>query len=152
MGIEFRVAAKSARATADQDVVEVTFPNPIGVVKAVRPTSAQAELIGESLRISPTRGALEFVGVTMGAKVESYLRGLLLDGTLDREDIIGGWGENDEGKNVDGLIDQIMEEFTGRPTEPSTDSSSSRATGGRSSTRRSPGKGSTRSTSPSSAS
>lgn len=145
MGIEFKVAAAAARG--DDDVVEVTFPEPIGVVKAKRLTTAQAEIMGTELRLRPTVTALKIAAISMGTEVADYLEALLLDGVIDQPDLIGGWGENDEGKNEEGLIDSLIRQFTGRPTGPSTGSSTSQTAGGRRSTARTPGKGSTRSAS-----
>lgn len=148
MGIEFKVAADAAKP--DGDVVEVTLPEPFGVVDAHRPTTAQGEILGSQLQIRPTLTALEFTRIIFGREdIAEYFRDLLLDGKIQREDLIGGWGENDEGKPEKGLIDQILLQFTGRPTAPSTGSSRSRSAGGRRSTGRSPGVGSIPSDSPS---
>jgi hypothetical protein len=146
---EFKVAAQAARS---EDVVEVTFPEPFGVLNAHRPTTAQAEILGSQLRSNSTLAALEFVRIIFaerGDEVVDWLRGLLLDGKIDREDLIGGWGQNEEGKNEQGLLDGIIRQFSGRPTEPSTGSSRSQSAGGRRSTARTPGPGSIPSDSPS---
>lgn len=144
MGLEFKVAARAAREDDEnRDVIEVAFPEPIGTRLASRPTTAQAEILGEAIRNTPTLAALEFVNITIGPEVADYLRNLLLDGSIERNDLIGGWGPNEDGRNEVGLVDGIIAEFSGRPTGPSTASSGSRTTGGRKSTRRTPGVGST---------
>lgn len=76
------------------------------------------------------------------------LRKLISDDVIDMGTLTGGGEEDDEGI-IDWIISQAADE---RPTRPSADSSSSQATGGRRSTGRSPGKGSTLSPSPSPAS
>lgn len=73
------------------------------------------------------------------------LRKLITDDVIDIGTLTGGGDENDEGI-VDWIISQAAEN---RPTPPSADSSSSPESGGRRSTGRSPGKGSTLSPSPS---
>ena len=80
----------------------------------------------------------------MGLPARKHLERLIWERRIDFGDIMGGTEQNPEG-----LISSIIAEFAGRPTEPSTDSSPSQAPGGRKSTGRAPGKGSTRSTSPS---
>jgi len=147
MGIEFRVAAAAERG--EEDVVEVDMGGELGVVEARRITSAQAEILASRIRQYPTLGALDMIEAFMGSDVREYLYDLLMKGAIDRNDLIGGWGENDEGRNEQGLLDQLIAQFTGRPTAPSTGSSRSQSTGGRRSTARTPGKGSTRSSSPS---
>jgi hypothetical protein len=69
------------------------------------------------------------------------LRKLISDDVIDLGTLTGGGDENEDGI-VDWIISQASED---RPTPPSADSSSSPETGGRRSTGRSPGKGSTRS-------
>lgn len=145
MGIEFHIAAAAERG--DEDVIEVDFGGDLGVREAKRITTAQAELLAAQIRQYPTLGALEMIRASMGDEVAEHLRELLLAGIIDRNDLIGGWGENDEGKNEIGLLDQIIRGFTGRPTAPSTGSSRSQSTGGRRSTVRTPGKGSIQSSS-----
>lgn len=156
MGIEFKVAAQAAREDdADRDVIEVTFPEPLGVLKAYRPSTAQSEILGSQLRIQPTLTALELARVIFedrGDDVVEWLTDMLMERRIEQRDLIGGWGENGEGKNEEGLIDGILRQFTGRPTGPSTGSSSSRSAGGRKSTARSRGKGSIQSDSRSTAS
>lgn len=74
------------------------------------------------------------------------LRRLVAEGTVSTALLFGGDEENEEG-----ILDWLVQESVSntRPTTPSTDSSPSRTTGGRRSTGRAPGKGSTLSISPS---
>lgn len=146
MGINFQVAAEAAMAADDEDVVEVPIAGQ--VFYARRPTTAQAMLLNQSLngtgaaRLSATFRLVEGL---MGEKAQALVEDLIWARRIDLGDLIGGSDQNPDG----GLIDQIFAEFTGRPTAPSTDSSGSQSAGGRRSTGRSPGKGSTRSPSPS---
>lgn len=143
MGFEFKVAAQAARS---EDVIEVTFPDPLGVVNAHRPTTAQSEILGSQLRLQPVQASLEFARIVFadrGDEVADFLRNALLDGLIDLPDLIGGWGPNDEGRNEVGLFNGLIQQFSGRPTVPSTASSSSQSSGGRRSTgKRTPGPGS----------
>lgn len=70
------------------------------------------------------------------------LRQLVFDGAVPVALLFGG----DE-LNGRGILDSIIREFAGYPTQPSEDSSPSPSSGGKKSTGRSPGKGSTASTS-----
>ena len=69
------------------------------------------------------------------------LRKMISDDVIDMGTLTGGGDDNDEGI-VDWIISMSADQ---RPTPPSADSSSLPETGGRRSTGRSPGKGSTRS-------
>lgn len=150
MGIEFKIAAAAARA--DAEVIEINLGD-FGTVEARRPTTAQAQILGADMQqMGTVNAALAFIEMLVSKEAAEYLRGLIRQGVIDREDLVGGWGENDEGLNEEGLVDQIIKGFTGRPTAPSTGSSRSQTAGGRRSTGRTPGKGSTRSPSPSTAS
>lgn len=150
--IEFNVAAKAAEMDGDEAVVEVPID---GVVYyARRPTVAQIALLnttmvgdGTDVRLGAAFDLLESM---LGPAARHHLERLAWNRLIDFDDLVGGSEENPEG----GLIDQIFEEFQNkdlveRPTQPSAASSSSQASGGRKSTGRSPGKGSTRSPSPS---
>lgn len=144
--IEFNVAAEAEEVAEDEDVVEV----PIGakVFQARRPTVAQIALLNGALGAKGRQrleAAYVFIEALMGPDARTEVESLVLDRRIDFGDLIGGSDRNPDG----GLIDMILSEFSGRPTEPSTASSQSRSSGGRKSTGRSPGKGSTRSSSPS---
>lgn len=143
MGIAFKAAAEAYELGEDEDVIEVPIE---GVVyTARRPTVAQASLMlsGGDLLI-----AFKLIEGIMGRKARDHIERLVWERKIDLDDLIssGGTEQNPDG----GLIPQIIEEFAkSRPTPPSTDSSPSQTTGGRRSTGRSPGKGSTLLTSPS---
>lgn len=147
MGIAFKAAAEAADIGEDEDVVDVPIEGKI--YKARRPTPIQGALLNEAL--TATNGAVRLTAVfkliqaLLGPEAKTVLEEMAWDRRIDFPDLIGGSEQNPEG----GLIDQIFAEFAARPTEPSTDSSSSRTSGGRKSTGRSPGKGSIHSGSPS---
>lgn len=147
MAIAFRAAAHAAEISEDEDVVDVPIE---GVVyKARRPTPMQGALLNEAL--TSTNGAerlsavFRLIQALLGSEAKEVLEEMAWDRRIDFPDLIGGSEQNPDG----GLLDQIFAEFAARPTEPSTDSSSSQTSGGRKSTGRSPGRGSTRSASPS---
>lgn len=142
--IAFAVAAAAAEVSEDEDVVEV----PIGdkVFLARRPTLGQSVLLSEARDEMSLARVFKLLRVILGDEATEILEQLVWDRRLDFADLIGGGTDlNPNG----GLIDQIQEAFAERPTEPSSDSSASRKSTGRRSTGRSPGKGSTHSSSPS---
>jgi hypothetical protein len=147
MGINFNVAAEAHEAAKDEQVVEVPIDGTVYLAR--RPTTAQAALL--SMAMATTDGAARLASVfrliegLLGEEALGAVQNLVWARRIDFGDLIGGSEENPDG----GLVDQIFAEFSKFPTEPSTDSSSSRTAGGRRSTGRSPGKGSIRSTSPS---
>lgn len=140
---EFNIAAKRAAGEAKESIA---IPFGERTLVASEPSPGQVALFYDRVRSDPSEEEPDSgpVGAVFG-----FLRGVLADGDLpyikqllqdDRIDfdlLIGG---DDEGG---GLVDTIMEEFSGRPTGPSTDSSAQRASSGRPSTGRTPGKGST---------
>lgn len=150
---EFKVAAK--RATSDEEeVLEIPFGE--RVLTARRPTVGQLALFYDRAAMPPSasepdNGPVAAVfGLLRGILGDGdvpYLRGLLSAGAIEFGTLFGGDDENESG-----LADAILAEWAGRPTEPSSDSSPSPAKTGRPSTGRTPGKGSTRSTSRSTAS
>jgi hypothetical protein len=150
MPISFAIAAEAAEPAAEEKVVEV----PIGdrVFYARRPTVAQAALLNKSLAapILADRivAVFRLIEGLLGEDARDLIEELLWSRRIDLDDLVGGSEQNPEG----GLVDQIFSEFSAFPTVPSTGSSASRRSGGQRSTGRSPGKGSTRSPSPSSAS
>ena len=137
----------ASEATEDEDVVEVPIE---GIVyKARRPSVAQGALMayaqaaqaGDALAV-----VFKLIKALMGEEALEHIERLVWDRRIDFGDLLGGGTE----MNPEiGLVDGIFAEFSERPTQPSTASSSTRATGGRRSTGRSPGKGSTHSPSPS---
>lgn len=70
------------------------------------------------------------------------LNDLLMDGKIEFGTLFGG-----DTLNERGVLDVMIQEAVGRPTQPSSDSGRSQSSAGRKSTGRSPGKGSTRSAS-----
>lgn len=145
MGIEFNVAAKAkvAEADPDEDVVEVPIDGK--VYHARRPTTAQSALLSSSLSKGDIGEVYTLIEAMMGRDARRHVERLVWNRQIEFGDLVGGTDQNPDG----GLIDMVFAEFAGRPTVPSTDSSPSRAAGGRRSTGRSPGRGSTGSTSPS---
>lgn len=149
MSIEFKVAAEAALVAEDEDVVEVPINGTMYYAR--RPSTAQAVLLNAALtgvggdRLSAIFRLIEGL---LGEEALTEVQNLVWSRRLDLGDLVGGSEQNPDG----GLLDLIFAEFAGRPTEPSTASSPSQRNGGRRSTARTPGKGSTRSTSPSTAS
>jgi hypothetical protein len=146
--LEFAAAAAASEVEEDEDVVEVNlFGMP---VTARRLTTAQSALLtaartqGGAAQAASIFGAIEDM---FGTAALDHVKRLIHERRIDMYDLLGGG----TALNPDhGVIDAVTTAFAaGRPTQPSTASSSSRARGGQKSTGRSPGKGSTRSTSPS---
>lgn len=146
--IEFKVAAlaDAQKVGDDEEVLEVPIEDK--VYTARRPTSAQTGLLSVAIASGGngayTKALIDMVEIMLGAEGRAHIVRLLANRQIDLDDLLGGTEQNPKG-----LISEILEQFSGRPTEPSTDSASSQPTGGRRSTGRSPGKGSTRSSSPS---
>lgn len=144
---EFRAAAKHAAGEQEElDLPPIVLPD--GTVENFTisiPTTGQISLVAASM----DAGGVEMLGAVYNflrglMTTEDYrrFRGLVADGTIPFELVIGG----DE-LNEDGIIDWIIENSTDRPTKAPTDFLPSQKTGGQRSTGRSPGRGSTRSTS-----
>ena len=141
--LEFKVAALAEvkEIGDDEDIVAVPIEDVTYEVR--RPTSAQVGLWTTGMHTT-AEVAFEAIRTLLGADGLEHIKRLIRNRQIDMDDLIGG-SEN----NPDGLIGSILAEFSGRPTEPSTASTRSQPSGGRRSTGRSPGKGSTRSSSPS---
>lgn len=145
--IAFTVAARAAEAGEDEDVVEVPID---GITYYARqPTLGQSALLAEARAggntLAMIRAVWQMAEAMMGPEAREHLERLVWEGRIDLTDLVSGSEQNDKG-----LFSQIQEEFTARPTKPSTASSSSQGSGGRKSTARSRGKGSIHSeTSPS---
>ena len=144
--IEFKVAAlaDAQKVGDDEEVLEVPIEDKIYYAR--RPTAAQTGLLAVGVSDGRTYvgAVLDMVEILLGADGLAHIKRLMRNRQIELADIFGGTEQNPKG-----LISEIIAEFAGRPTEPSTDSRSSQPTGGRRSTGRSPGKGSTRSSSPS---
>lgn len=141
--INFAMAAEASEMDPDEDVVEV----PIGdkVYYARRPTVAQTAYLENATRTRNLGVVFKMLHSLIGGEATRILEDAILDRRIDFGDILGGGTKLNPDK---GLIDQIFEEFKlQHPTKPSSDSAESPRDTGRKSTRRSPGKGSTRSAS-----
>lgn len=143
--IAFNVAAK-AEVTKALEEAEVALVVIDGVEYTVpRPTSAQVGMFISTLRTASVGEAVfEMVEVLLGRDGLRHIQRLVKERRIELSDLFGG-----SELNPSGLIGNIIEEFSGRPTQPSTDSSESQPSGGRKSTGRARGKGSIPSTSPS---
>lgn len=142
--IEFNVAAKAAAAEIGENEDTINVPIDGVTYVARRPTAAQAAMLYVSSDATYAEVVMRFVESMLGIKARKHLERLIWERRIEFDDIMGGTELNPKG-----LVSAILAEFAGRPTEPSTDSSPSQVPGGRKSTGRSPGKGSTHSTSPS---
>ena len=147
--IEFSIAA--ARDEDERNAAEKVVEVPIEdkVYHATKPTFGQIVLLnarGEGGRDFSI--VFKFIEGIMGAEARAHIERLVWANRIDYSDLIGG-----SDKNPTPLLDAIIEEFTERPTTPSSESSPSPATAGRKSTGRSRGEGSVPSeTSPSTSS
>ena len=158
MGIEFNVAAKAKeardlRADGEEEAADeleyVEVPIEDVVYKATRPSANLTTLLTTTTAAELPRLVFIAIGKMMGQDAVRHVRKLMADEVITLADLWMGTEQN-----PNGLIPQILSEFAGRPTEPSTDSAASPSRGGRKSTRstRAPGKSSTSSTSGSTAS
>lgn len=138
MALEFKVAAKAA-AGEEEDVVEVPIDDVTYIAR--RPTPAMFALFQVESREDYLGALWHILQGILGKEAVDHIKTLIWERRIDLDDLVGGSEENE-----DGLLNMIISEFSGRPTEPSTDSSASPKTGGRKSTR-APGKGSISSTS-----
>lgn len=144
--IEFKVAALADAQKIGEKEEVVSVPIDGVEYTARRPTPAQVGLlsVGVSDDRSYVGAVFDMVEILIGPEGLAHVKRLIKSRRIDMADLFGGSEQNPKG-----LVSDIIAEFAGRPTEPSTDSPSSQPTGGRRSTGRSPGKGSTRSPSPS---
>lgn len=144
--IEFVVAAESAEIGEDEEVVKVPIEDKVYLAR--RPTVAQTAFLALTIQgdgVTKLSATFQILESLIGAEGVNHIQRLVLERRIDIDDLVGG-----SKKNKVGLVDSIFKEFTkGRPTQPSSISSSSPGTTGRKSTGRSPGKGSTHSPSPS---
>jgi hypothetical protein len=146
--LEFAAAAAASEVADDEDIVEVDL---FGMeVVARRLTTAQMALLsaarsaGGGEQVNAIFGSIEDM---FGKDALVHVKRLIHERRIDMGDLLGGGTDLNPDR---GVIDAVIQEFSaGRPTQPSTASSSSRGRGGPKSTGRSPGRGSTRSDSPS---
>ena len=150
---EFKVAAKRA-AGEDEEVIEIPFGERTLISKVPTPGQSAlfyARLVSEATEEERDNGPINAVfGLLRSILADGdvpYLKQLLGEGRIEFKTLFGGDEENESG-----LVEELLRLAAGRPTEPSSDSSTSQKSTGRPSTGRAPGKGSTRSTSPSTAS
>lgn len=148
---EFKVAAKRAAKEDDEatPVIEIPFGDRTLISKIPSPGQASlfyARLVSDSTEEERDNGTVNAVfGLLRSVLAPGdvpYIKELLGEGRIEFSTLFGGDDENERG-----LVEELLREASGRPTEPSSDSSSSQKSTGRPSTGRSPGKGSTRSTS-----
>lgn len=162
---EFRFAAKKATQPKDLELLDVPFGERILYVK--RPTPGQiamwtsharrttifiasmdllekmivtdVKVINEALKgVTDDDGNPRPKATKENIGTIVYLEQLLDDGIINGDIIFGGDGED----HKQGLLDAILAEWAGRPTEPSGDSSTSPNGSGPRSTGRVRGKGS----------
>jgi len=140
---EFNAAARAAEGEEDQ-ILEFAIGDQ--EFKSHLPSTARTAMFIAAMTDESSTG--EAIGAIFSFLKDMLLddgyrrlRKLISDDVIDLGTLTGGGDDNDEGI-VDWIISQAAEN---RPTPPSADSSSSPETGGRRSTGRSPGKGSTRS-------
>jgi hypothetical protein len=139
---EFKAAA---RASEDEEEKVLEFAIGEQEFRSKIPSTARTAMFIAAMTDEASTG--EAVGAIFAFLKDMLLddgyrriRKLITDEVIDLGTLTGGGDEND-----DGIIDWIISQASdNRPTPPSADSSSSPETGGRRSTGRSPGKGSTR--------
>ncbi len=143
----FQMAAKHQveREGSDQQAPPEEYPIKFTIgpheLRAKAPTPAQTTLlIGTSqLGGNASLGAMyRFLRGTLDANSYNILLTLIEAGDIDDDFFLGASEGNEEG-----LVDWLITQEADRPTQPPVDSSSSSSTGGKKSTGRSPGKGST---------
>jgi hypothetical protein len=146
---EFKSAAKSAEE-GEEEILEFAIGDE--EFRSKLPSTARTAMFVASMSDESTTGdaiAAIFAFLKDMLLDDGYrrLRKLISDNVIDLGTLTGGGDENE-----DGIVDWIIGQASNRPTQPPTDSSTSPASTGLPSTGRSPGKGSTRSTSVSRAS
>lgn len=140
---QMAVKAQLEREGSEEEVEEypITFMLGEHELKAKPATPAQmALLIGTSnLGGGASLGAgFRFLRGTLDRRSYNLILTLIEGGEIGNEMLFGGEGENEEG-----IVDWLMEQASDRPTPAPSDSSKSSEPGGKKSTGRSPGKGST---------
>jgi hypothetical protein len=142
---EFKAAA--ARADGEEEKI-LEFAIGEHEFRSILPSTARVAMFIAAM--TDDSGTGEALGAIFGFLKDvllddgyRQLRKLITEDVVDLSLLTGGGEDNDEG-----IIDWIISEAANnRPTPPSSGSSSSPANGGRRSTGRAPGKGSTRSNS-----
>lgn len=134
--MRFQLAAKadrSAKATKDDPKIIIELGE--HKLEARYPVPGEMGLLFASLgtknEVLAQAGLHEFLQGILSPKDYGIIRTLLADGSLEPGDLFGGTATNDTS-----IIEYVIEEVAARPTNPSTDSSSSQTSGGRRSTGR----------------
>lgn len=140
---EFKVATE--QAVKAQDGEEELFEFTIGGTEfaARRPTPGETNVLFASRGAGEGTTAIwNFLRRVLQDNGWLKLRKLVEDGVVPPSLLFGGDDLNDGG-----IVDTIVEKFAGRPTQPQSDSAELPSSGGRRSTGRAPGRGSTYSSS-----
>jgi len=143
---EFKVASKRA-AQEDDEVIEIPFGDRTLISKIPTPGQSAlfyARLVSPATEEERDNGPVNAVfGLLRSILADGdvpYLKQLLGEGRIEFSTLFGG-----DDENPSGLVEELLRQASGRPTEPSSDSSPSQKSTGRPSTGRTPGKGSIRS-------
>lgn len=135
-------ARKAAEAGEDDGTPEDTVVFTVGdrKIEFYYPTPGQIALAfsGENYLDSQRQMLRLLRNATVNTEDYVWLLSLLEDGSVDFDFFFGG-----DQQNPSGLIQELIMEAAGRPTEPSTGSASSPSASGRPSTGRARGTGST---------
>lgn len=146
---EFQFAALEADAEKPDEEIEIPFPDRTLIAKRPTPGAVSAfhlRASGLSTDDDPHNGFTfamwHFLSAHLSEDDVDYLKHKMLEGRITTGTLFGG-----DGQNSQGLINVLIAQASGRPTEPSNDSSESPKPTGRRSTGRAAGKGSTSSSS-----
>lgn len=147
--IQFVAAAKQDIRNESDEPLVFEFSIAGQEFVADLPNTAQSSLILITSQSGSTAEtvavALDILKVLLHGTGYKRLHRLMVEGLVDYNLLL--WGDD---RNPQGIIQSLLAQVSaGRPTVPSSDSASSPQNGGRRSTGRSPGQGSTRSASPS---
>lgn len=141
LAVKSQVEREGAEVEAEPEDYPLEFTLGPHEMKYRLPSQAQISLlIGTSnLGGAAALGAgYRFLRGTLDRRSYNVLLTLIEDGQISDDMLFGGEGENEEG-----IVDWLIEQASERPTDPPTGSSGSSQPGGKKSTGRSPGKGST---------
>lgn len=139
---EFQFAAAKAEDPNQDLVIEIPFPTRTLIARP--PTPAETSMFNlRSNGLAPERdpfngfipGLFKLLDDILAEGDVEYLKQLIAEGKITIGTLFGG----DE-KNAKGLVNVILAEASGRPTQPSSDSSPSPDSSGPRSTGRAPSK------------
>lgn len=137
---EFQLAAERDQKIQDEgEILEFTLGDE--VFQSKYPTPSQSSLVIGAFGLSEAeavQSVYRFLKRVLLGDGFRRLKRMVDEEVIDFGMLFGGNAENESG-----IVDWIIEEAASRPTQPSTASSSSQPSGGRRSTGRSPGLGST---------